>query len=757
MDHAVQLRPAHEPASLPVGFGGRSRSGREIGFDSLGLLAEGQPVFGVCGEIHFTRLAPECWEEALYKAKAGGVNIVSAYVFWIHHEEERGILNFSGRRNLRRFVELCGKQGLYVILRVGPFCHGEVRNGGLPDWLYGMPFRVRSLDEGFLAQVRRWYGAVAGQVEGLLFADDGPVVGIQLDNEYMHSSAPWEATRGRTNEYVYASRDGDRYLEKLRELCRKAGLAVPFYTCTAWGGAACAPHLCLPLWGGYAYMPWMIPSLREGEAPVREDPGESGRGSDFKPPRHPLSREYLYLDARNPEGRRYHSYNPGYDPASRPFACCEMGAGMQVAYQYRFVADPHCADAMANVKAGSGCDFVGYYMYQGGTNPGPYLCEDWCPQLSYDFQAPLGENLQPRESYYRLRALHQTLTTFEKELRGMSVCLGDGGAACSPEDRESLRWSVRSDGERGFLFLNNFQDHAPMLSKRDFRLTLYTTKDGEKGEEIAIPRPGAPALGLDSGESGVLPFGFRYLGATLRYATAQILFETDNHLFCMRLEGMPALLDFGEHGLLSFEDGSAFVNGGGQEERVIPLPEGTLRVTVMSRSRAYGMTMLRRRGNVFAAWTDGELYERPEGLILHTRKKTARIITDPPGLLPHTVSLPAPAPIRLTVNVRLGDQPVFRREVHTGENSLLRVEYEGDAAGLYQDGRLAADHFHNGEPWDVPVILLDPSKELTLCVVPAKEDVAVSRDAMAAVREEAGRQHARLLGLTGILLYRRAL
>ena len=737
MDHTVALRPALEPAGLSAGFGGRSRSGGEIGFDSLGLLVNGEPVFGVSGEIHYARLAPECWEEALYKAKAGGVNIVSTYVFWIHHEEEQYIFNFTGRRNLRRFVELCKKHGLYCILRVGPFCHGEARNGGLPDWLYGMPFRVRSLDEGFLARVRRWYGEIGKQVEGLLFQDDGPVIGIQLDNEYMHSSAPWEATRGRTNEYVYASQDGDKYLETLWALCQDAGLKVPFYTCTAWGGAACAPHLCVPLWGGYAYMPWMMPG---------ESHASSGEGGvTAGPARHPLSGEYLYLDARNPEGRRYHSYDPTYDPSALPFACCEMGPGMQASYAYRFVADPRCADAMTNVKVGSGCGFVGYYMYHGGTNPTghTFLCEDWCPQLSYDFQAPLGENLQPRPSYHRLRALHQTLATFGKELRAMSVCPGE--EARSPADLESLRWSVRSDGERGFLFLNNFQDHADMPPKEGFRFTLHTTK----GETLAIPRPGAPAMALASGESCVLPFGFRWLGATLQYATVQILFEADHQLFCMRPEGMPALLDFGPHGLLIF--------GPEQEETSVTLPEGTLVVRVFSRARAHGLTKLRHNGRAFAAWTDGELYQRPEGLALHTRKETARIVTYPPGLLPETVRLPAPAPIRLTVNVRIGDQPVFRREVQTGEHSLLRVDYEGDVARLYQRGRLVADHFHNGEPWDVPVFLIDPGEELTLCVVPIKEDVAVTRDAMAAVREGTGRQYAQLRRLEGVLLYQMAL
>ena len=81
---------------------------------------------------------------------------------------------------------------MYVIVRIGPFCHGEVRNGGLPDWLYGKPFEVRSLDPGFLDYTRRLYREYAQQFEGLYYKYSGPIIAAQIENEYMHSAAPWE-------------------------------------------------------------------------------------------------------------------------------------------------------------------------------------------------------------------------------------------------------------------------------------------------------------------------------------------------------------------------------------------------------------------------------------------------------------------------------------------------------------------------------------------------------------------------------------
>lgn len=174
----------------------------------------------------------------MIKMKMGGISVVATYLFWIHHEEEEGVFDFTGCRNLRKFVELCHKHGLYVILRVGPFDHGEVRNGGIPDWMYGKPFEVRKLSEGFLFYTKRLYAKIGEQVAGLFFKDNGPIIGVQIDNEYMHSSAPWEITTGISNEWVFGGDEGDEYMLRLKDLAAECGLTPAFYTCTGWGGAA---------------------------------------------------------------------------------------------------------------------------------------------------------------------------------------------------------------------------------------------------------------------------------------------------------------------------------------------------------------------------------------------------------------------------------------------------------------------------------------------------------------------------------------
>ncbi len=158
-------------------------------YNSDYLTRDGRAWFPVMGEMHFTRYREELWEESLRKMKAGGVNIVSTYMIWIHHEEEEGIFDFSGCRNVRRFVELCGKVGLLVCLRLGPWVHGEVRNGGFPDWVVKKGeegVELRSNDETYMAYVRRYWSKVSEQVQGLMLKDGGPVMAMQLENEYGH-------------------------------------------------------------------------------------------------------------------------------------------------------------------------------------------------------------------------------------------------------------------------------------------------------------------------------------------------------------------------------------------------------------------------------------------------------------------------------------------------------------------------------------------------------------------------------------------
>src|SRR5690349_1087659 len=106
-------------------LGGTNSQGESLAFTDYYLTRNGHAHIPVMGEFHFSRFPRQYWEQELRKIQAGGVTIVASYVFWIHVEEEEGIFDWSGDRDVRAFVETCQRVGLPVMLRIGPFAHGE--------------------------------------------------------------------------------------------------------------------------------------------------------------------------------------------------------------------------------------------------------------------------------------------------------------------------------------------------------------------------------------------------------------------------------------------------------------------------------------------------------------------------------------------------------------------------------------------------------------------------------------------------------
>lgn len=208
-------KAATPPHALPFATGGKSPDGRVLALNSRYMLLDGKPWFPVMGEFQYSRYPAEHWEEEILKMKAGGVRIISTYIFWIHHEEIEGQFDWAGRRDLHRFVQLAGKHCMYVWARIGPWDHGEVRNGGLPDWLLAKTL-ARQNNPKYLKYVQRFYNEISRQVARLFWKDGGPIIGVQIENEY-HSRGPGE---------------GEEHLLTLRKMAREAGIDAPFYAIT---------------------------------------------------------------------------------------------------------------------------------------------------------------------------------------------------------------------------------------------------------------------------------------------------------------------------------------------------------------------------------------------------------------------------------------------------------------------------------------------------------------------------------------------
>jgi hypothetical protein len=163
--------------------GGSSPYGDAIEVNSYYITLNGRPFFGVSGEFQFSRYPAQYWEDELRKIKAAGVNVLATYLFWIHHEPQPGQFHWEGSYDVRRFVQLCQKVGLWVAARIGPLL--RCRNGGIPDWLWAA-FEVVSTRTTWLT--KRHYQEIGCQLSGLGFSqgDHGSPGWITI-----HAPAPW--------------------------------------------------------------------------------------------------------------------------------------------------------------------------------------------------------------------------------------------------------------------------------------------------------------------------------------------------------------------------------------------------------------------------------------------------------------------------------------------------------------------------------------------------------------------------------------
>ncbi|MFJ3039016.1 glycoside hydrolase family 35 protein [Streptomyces tendae] len=149
------------------------------------LLRGGQPHRLLSGSLHYFRVHPGQWADRLRRLAALGLNTVDTYVPWNFHEPTEGDVRFDGPRDLARFLRLAQDEGLDVVVRPGPYICAEWDNGGLPAWLTGTPgMRLRTSHGPFLDAVDRWFDELIPRVAELQAGRSGPVVAVQIENEY---------------------------------------------------------------------------------------------------------------------------------------------------------------------------------------------------------------------------------------------------------------------------------------------------------------------------------------------------------------------------------------------------------------------------------------------------------------------------------------------------------------------------------------------------------------------------------------------
>jgi hypothetical protein len=485
VDARITSKP---PMSGHLKMGNPGPAGKEILLNNKYITIGGKPVVPVMGEIHFSRCPKADWEERILKMKANGITIIATYVFWIFHEEIEGKFDWSGDNDFRSFIQLCQKHTMYVYPRIGPWCHGEVRNGGTPDWILSKKDLVdRSNNTLYQFYADRWYKSIAAQLEGLYYKDGGPIIGIQLENEYRRGPS------------------GNAHILWLKQTAQKYGMDVPMYTVTGWGNASVPQDEVIPLFGGYPEEPW-ITDIQ----PATENPN-----STFEAP---MNDEGIGADVAGKEGKS------ATDHTRYPYLTCEIGLGNQISYHRRPILNQFDGLAIATTKTGSGSNLPGYYVFSGGSNPVGKLTtleenqdetgywNQYC-DISYDFQAAIGETGELAPSYYQVKKLHYFLGEFGDRLAPMTPVIPN-----DQKPKNQLQWSVRVQGNSGFVFgLNYYRNFVKPL---------------QKGVQLQIELPEGPltfpSKPVDIKDSCIFiwPFNFDMEGVLLKYATAQPLCKT---------------------------------------------------------------------------------------------------------------------------------------------------------------------------------------------------------------------------------------
>jgi beta-galactosidase len=739
------------PVPLDFPVGGSSPDGHALGANSRYLTLDGKPWFPVMGEFHFTRFSEAHWEEEILKMKAGGVGIISTYVFWIHHEEIEGRFEWSGRRDLRRFVELCAKHGLYVWIRVGPWAHGESRNGGFPDWLMDKR-STRQNDPEYLSYVRRFYGEIGQQVKGLFWKDGGPIIGVQIENEY-HGRGPGK---------------GSEHMLTLLGLAKETGLDAPFYTATAWDAAEVPSKGMLPVFSGYADAFWsrkideLPPNANFFFSRIRSD---ENVGDDLRSKRPDLDARYDFY----------------------PFLTAEMGAGMEQAYHRRPAMSASDTAAMMLVKLGSGVTLYGYYMFHGGTNPDgekSTLQESQAtgypndvPLKSYDFQAPLGEFGQINPSFRDVKVLNLFLRQFGTQLASTTSYFPEHMPR-SKKDTSTPRAAARIEGERGFVFINNYQRTYPLPARKKFQVELKMPS-----QTMKVPRNG---VDIPSGAYTIWPVNFEMGGVTLRYATAQLLCKLDDprtYVF-FAWPGIAPEFAFEDANVDSIEAPGAQIErapghislsgmqvGTETSVRIRTRNQGIMQIVVLSREQARDAWMASVGGRERVVLTPADVFfeedrvhvraSDPSALKLGIFPKlegtpTGFMATGKDGIFEQYETHVRPESMAATVEqvkeanpqppVRMGKEVAAvpgeadfegaaRWSIHIPvvkspavKNVFLRLSYEGDIARIYSGGKLLTDDFFKGTPWTVgldSIMSREADPELELRILPLRQDAPI--------------------------------
>ncbi len=319
------------------------------------FLLDGKPFVVKAAEIHYPRIPRPYWEQRIKMCKALGMNTICIYIFWNIHEQREGVFDFSGQNDVAEFCRLAKKNGMYVIVRPGPYVCAEWEMGGLPWWLLKKKdIRLREQDPYFMACVDRFEQKVAEQLAPLTIGRGGPIIMVQVENEY--------GSYGEDKAYIAQIRDTLRkYWDAPSAKQQSNSQPITLFQCD-WNSNFEK--------NGLDDLTWTM---------------NFGTGANI-----------------DDQFRRLRELRP-----DAPLMCSEFWSGWFDKWGARHETRP-AADMVAGIDEmlSKGISFS-LYMTHGGTSFGHWAGANspgFAPDVtSYDYDAPINEYGEPTEKYWLLR------------------------------------------------------------------------------------------------------------------------------------------------------------------------------------------------------------------------------------------------------------------------------------------------------------------------------------------------------------------
>lgn len=529
---------------------------------------DGVPFVPVAGELHFSRCSHQDWKKELLKMKDSGLNVVSTYVFWNYHEEIKNQFDFSGDKDISAFLAICKEVEMPCILRIGPWCHGEVIRGGFPKRIANMLIK-RKNSTAYLKEVEEFFKGLYPQVAP--YMDGQTVIGIQLENEYTGST---------------------EHIRTLRRMVEKIGYKTPFFTMTAWPSNVPDQEF-LPMMGGYPDAPWSMG--KKALAPrnrfaIMAGKTEAEIGEDLAKSKVAEAGAYDYV----------------------PYACCETGPGNQVTQHRRPLISEKDGYGVCFAKFASGVNWLGYYMYHGGRNPNDRLMQENrltgypnnYPIIDYDFQAPISRWGECRQHGDLLRLMHLFIQSFDTKIATKQAFFPKWKQN-GMDDISFPKCSVRMDENMcGYFFVSTYEKG---LEYKDFKDIQVTVSLNDKKVKL-------PSIDIQAGAMFFYPFGWKMGETVFDYVLAQPVAKsvTPNGTVCYfkSCRGIsPELSVNGVKTSLPLNQVGYAFEADGQKVEILVLSEDRAREFHLVDGKAVFAkgTVYAENGNVVCETTDGYL------------------------------------------------------------------------------------------------------------------------------------------------------